>query len=97
MSSYEYDEGKSRRNDEERGLPFDDVYQVFNDPHRVMEPDTRFDYGEPRFRIIGKHQGTLRVMLVVFTPRNATFRIISYRKANPREVERYEANRNQKQ
>jgi len=52
------------------------------------EPDTRQDYGEVRlvgYGLIGK-----RLYCVVFTDRDDTRRIISLRKANPREVNIHE-------
>ncbi|MCX4162704.1 MULTISPECIES: BrnT family toxin [Paraburkholderia] len=51
-------------------------------------PDIRRDYGELReigYAVIGA-----RLYCVVFTQRGETFRVISLRKANNREIERYE-------
>ncbi len=48
----------------------------------------RHHYGEPRFRAQGLIHGRLHEL--VFTPRNNVVRIISLRKANPREVHEYE-------
>ena len=45
--------------------------------------DDRRDYGEPRFLAFGEIEG--RVLAIVFTWRGMTRRIISARKANPRE------------
>ena len=57
----------------------------------VVWPDTRRDYGEPRMAALG-YIG-LRIMSVVFVDRPpeqpTERRIISLRKANSREVERY--------
>ena len=57
----------------------------------VVWPDTRRDYGEPRMVALG-YIG-LRIMSVVFVDRPpeqpTERRIISLRKANPREVKRY--------
>lgn len=54
-------------------------------------PDTRRDYGETRF--IGFAYIGLRLFCVIFTDREAETetlrRIISLRKANPREIKRY--------
>jgi uncharacterized DUF497 family protein len=51
--------------------------------------DTRHDYGEGRFVAYGKIGSRLCVM--IWTPRDETVRIISLRKANVREIARYEA------
>ena len=52
-------------------------------------PDTRADYGEPRQ--IGYGPIGRRLYCVVFVDRGNILRIISLRKANRREVARYEA------
>ena len=50
-------------------------------------PDDRRDYGE--LREIGYAQIDGYLFCVVFTQRGSTFRVISLRKANSREVKRY--------
>lgn len=85
---FEWDEAKSGACFAERGFDFAYVVRVFLDPARVIETDDRFDYGETRHRVIGQING--RVFVVVYTPRDGRFRIISARKANRREVSRYE-------
>jgi uncharacterized protein len=50
--------------------------------------DRRRDYGETRFRAIGLIDSRAHVM--IFTPRGNRLHIISLRKANRREVRRYE-------
>ena len=50
--------------------------------------DTRFDYGEERLVCFGYYrEGRLHVC--VYTVREDTFRMISVRKANNREIKRY--------
>lgn len=51
-------------------------------------PDDREDYGE--LREIGYAVIENRLYCVVFTQRGETFRVISLRKANNREIKRYE-------
>lgn len=53
----------------------------------IVRPDTRQDYGEPRFRADARLGD--RLHMAVFTPRAHVLRIISLRKANRREVARY--------
>lgn len=86
---FEWDEAKSDACFAERGFEFAYAVRVFLDPERMIERDERFDYGEPRYRILGRIEG--RVFVVVSTRRGTGFRIISARKANQREVQRYEA------
>ncbi|MGH6674679.1 MAG: BrnT family toxin [Xanthobacteraceae bacterium] len=55
----------------------------------LVKFDTRADYGEPRQ--IGYGPIGRRLHCVVFVDRGNTRRIISLRKANTREIDRYEA------
>ena len=64
--------------------------QVFGDPQRKVKLDSRFFYGEDRYLALGRVDG--RVLTVVYTMRNDAIRIISARKANSREVKKYENN-----
>ena len=83
----EYDKQKSLRNEQERGLPFS-VAKNFEFDTAFIEQDIRFEYSEPRFKAIGFiHE---RLFVIVFCLRNENYRIISLRKANPREVKKYE-------
>ncbi len=72
----------------ERGFDFAYAAQVFFDPDRMVQADTRYSYGEERYRVIGVIEQ--RLFVVVYTPRPDAMRIISARKANQREVTYYE-------
>lgn len=87
--NFEWDEAKSEACHAERGFDFAYAVRVFLDPDRLIEPDDRFDYGEPRHRLLGRIEG--RIFVVVYTSRGKRFRLISARKANQKEVRRYEA------
>ena len=52
-----------------------------------MVEDTRRNYGEIRLQVLALLQG--RLYAAVMTPRDGDLRVISFRKANRREVERY--------
>jgi hypothetical protein len=54
----------------------------------LAKPDMRFDYGEPRQ--IGYGPIGQRLYCVVFVNRGPMRRVISLRKANSREISRYE-------
>jgi len=84
---FEWDEAKSERCRRERGFSFADMLPAFSDPERMIEPDRRYEYGEERFRLYGRIEG--RLFVVVYTVRSETIRIISARKANERERKRY--------
>ncbi|HEX7758744.1 MAG TPA: BrnT family toxin [Caulobacteraceae bacterium] len=83
----EFDPSKSAKNTEERGLPFDPVAD-FDFETALVALDTRETYGEDRFIAVG-HIGE-RLHVVAYTMRGAKLRVISFRKANAKEVERYE-------
>jgi uncharacterized protein len=81
-----YDPAKNARNVVERGLSFDLVADLDWET-ALSEEDTRKDYGERRVRVLGKLGRRLHV--AVITMRDETMHVISFRKANAREVERY--------
>ncbi len=85
---FEWDEMKSDACFAGRGFDFAYILPAFLDANRLVLEDTRWDYGEDRYQLLGCVGQ--RVFLVVFTHRDATVRIISARKANRREVEFYE-------
>jgi uncharacterized DUF497 family protein len=81
-----YDADKRRRTLEERGLDFEDAPRVFSGFH-LTEPDLRRDYGENREITIGLLDPT--VVVLVWTERDESRRIISMRKADKDERESY--------
>ncbi len=85
---FEWDAAKSDLCFRERGFDFAYAAQVFFDPDRMVQADTRYSYGEERYRVIGMIEQ--RLFVVVYTPRHDAMRIISARKANRREVSYYE-------
>lgn len=90
---FEWDGDKSEACLNERGFDFAYAASAFADPNRLVTEDTRFVYGEPRFRLIGIIES--RLFVVVYTPRQNVIRIISARKANSREVRQYETRTNE--
>lgn len=83
----EYDHGKRERTLLERGIDFARACEVFAGVHFTSE-DRRQDYGEVRQITVGKLDARLVVM--VWTQRHQTRRIISMRRANEREIKRFE-------
>jgi hypothetical protein len=53
----------------------------------LIEADNRFDYGELRFIALSPLDS--RIYTVVFTYRKPNIRVISLRKSNKKEVQRY--------
>ena len=90
LMDFEWDLAKSDLCQISRNFDFAYVISIFKDPTLMVEHDRRWDYGEERFRAIGVVDK--RVFVVIFTRRSKAIRIISARKANCREVKRYEKN-----
>lgn len=82
-----YDEAKQGRNIRERGLSFEKVAQ-FDFASALVHSDVLTDYGEERLVALGLLGE--RVHVVVFSPKPGGIRVISFRKANKREIRRYE-------
>lgn len=84
----EYDITKNETNIKERGLSFD-LVKDFNLITALTWQDLRSNYdGEIRFISIGYIRARLHNL--VFTPRCEVLRVISLRKANLREVKKYD-------
>ena len=90
---FEWDDAKNNACFVRRGFDFAHAFRAFFDPQRIVAQDTRRDYGEDRYRLLGMIDG--RAYVVVYTVRGSAIRIISARKANPKEVADYEHNAHQ--
>jgi len=77
-----FDPEKRRLTLERRGLDFANAGEVFRSRH-ISQIDDRENYGENRFITYG-YIGD-RIVVLVWTERGTTRRIISLRKANERE------------
>jgi len=83
-----YDTNKNNRNIEERGLSFNRVAD-FDFETALYSVDDRHEYGETRIVAIGYLENRLHVLCFVETENGV--RVISFRKANSREVKHYES------
>ncbi len=83
----EFDPAKNEKNIRERGLSFERVTE-FDFDTAAFRVDDRRDYGETRIRALGFVEG--RLYALVFTEIASGIRVISFRKANKREMRRYE-------
>lgn len=81
-----YDSNKRQITLTERGLDFEDAPKLFAGLH-YTNPDDRRDYGEDREISVGLLNGN--VVVVVWTERDDSRRIISMRKADKDEREEY--------
>lgn len=82
-----FDPAKNASNIASRGLSFERATE-FDFQTAVLTVDSRHDYGETRMTAIGKLDDVLHVL--IFTMREEMLRVISFRKANKREVRWYE-------
>ncbi|MEK7343022.1 MAG: BrnT family toxin [Pseudomonadota bacterium] len=83
-----FDPAKRRKTLEERDLDFADAAKIFAG-RTLTALDDRDDYGEDRYITYGYLED--RAVILVWTPRDETRRIISMRYANDRERHFYEA------
>jgi uncharacterized protein len=86
---FEWDPMKEADNRQKHGFPFDFAPLIFDGPF-IEEEDSRQDYGETRFTATGPiDELGGRICVVVYMWRKNVRRIISFRKANDREVRKY--------
>jgi uncharacterized DUF497 family protein len=84
---FEFDERKSRANEEKHGLDFTEAQALWGDPNLLEIPAKTTD--EPRFLIIGRIAG--KHWSGIITCRHEKIRIISVRRSRPEEVTLYES------
>ena len=84
---FDWDPQKAISNLADHQVGFEHARGVFGDPFAIEFLDDREDYGEDRFVIIGMTEG--RLLTVVYTLRADRTRLISARRAEPRERRRY--------
>lgn len=94
---FAWDPAKAKSNLRKHRLSFEIATRVFADPFALVEQD-RVENGEHRWQTLGIVDGHL-LLLVVHTVRDdedgtEIIRIISARRAEPKERERYEQNEN---
>ncbi len=82
----EFDESKRQLTLTQRKLDFLDIGKIFAG-QTLTYPDERKDYGEDRWITVGFLMG--RMMIVVWTKRQERCRVVSLRKANDREKEKF--------
>ena len=89
---FEWDENKNRENRKKHGVSFEIAMEVFDDPFSLTSQD-RIVKGEERFWTLGRVED-LNILVVVHTLMDEkgeeVIRIISARKATPRERAFYE-------
>ena len=91
--SIEWDPAKAKINLHKRRVSFETATRVFADPFALTEQD-RIENGERRWQTLGRIEGHL-LLLVAHTVHDdedgiETIRLISARRADPKERKRYE-------
>jgi len=84
---YEWDEAKRLSNLKKHGVDFADI-EEFDWAGAISWIDCRENYGEERHLALGIFRD--RIHSVAFTERRGVTRIISFRRAEKREVRQYE-------
>lgn len=86
---FEWDDSKARTNAAKHKVTFEEAATVWTDPFALIAPDPEHSLEETREWIIGTSHRQ-RVLVVVYTEKGESIRIISARKATPNERLRYE-------
>jgi uncharacterized DUF497 family protein len=86
---FEWDARKERANVRAHGVDFEEARSAFGDPLGRVRADPDHSRGEERFLLLSRST-RMRFLVTVFTERPGRIRIISSRRATPREVRDYE-------
>jgi uncharacterized DUF497 family protein len=86
---YTWNEGKNLDNRRKHGFYFNEITDVFEDPHLIEWYDQEHSLqGEDRYICIGSLKGVV-ILYVVIVPKGEDVQIISARKAEPPEEKTY--------
>lgn len=86
---FEWDESKERINISKHGIDFSTAALVFGDDNRIEKYDESHSMTEDRYVTIGEINGIAVIVVVVYTEREDSIRIISARLATKIEKEAY--------
>ena len=86
---FEWDDNKNKANIIKHGISFETASYVFLDNNRIEKYDEIHSIDEDRYVTIGMIGNVTIIVMVVYTERENTIRIISARKATKREMEEY--------
>jgi len=87
---FQWDLWKAESNAAKHGVSFEEAATVFGDPLGRIVDDPRHSSGEERCALLG-YSRRQRLLAVMFTERAEAIRIISARRATPRERREYES------
>jgi uncharacterized DUF497 family protein len=86
---FEWDENKAARNLSKHGISFEEAKTVFDDPLYVDFYDPDHSEGEALYLIVGA-SNRRRLLIVSYTERGDSIRLISAREVTRSEQEAYE-------
>lgn len=83
---FEWDDAKNKINKIKHGINFKTAAKVFNDPYRFREFDCDHSTYEERWKITGMVDD---ILVVIYTERGESTRLISAREANETDRRKY--------
>ena len=86
---FEWDDNKEKINLSKHGIDFSTAALVFQDENRIEFYYEAHSEDEDRYITIGQINGVAIIVMVVYTERGDTIRLISARKATSQERRRY--------
>jgi uncharacterized DUF497 family protein len=87
---FQWDAQKARVNRRKHGVAFEEAITVFGDPLAITVSDPQHSIGEARWLTMGVSR-TERLLVVAYTERDNSVRVISARLATRRERSDYES------
>jgi len=87
--TFEWDDRKEHINISKHGIDFSTAALVFGDDNRIEKYDDLHSISEDRYITIGEINGIAVIVVVVYTERENSIRIISARLATKIEKEAY--------
>ena len=90
MIRFEWDDTKNRENQRKHGVSFEEAQSVFFDDEALEFPDPDHSSDEDRFLLLGRSYH-LRILVIChcFRVSESVIRLISARKATPKERQTY--------
>ena len=90
MLKFEWDDKKNQNNIKKHGISFEEAASVFEDDESLIIADDEHSKDEERFILIGfSFKANLLVVCHCYRNKDAIIRIISARKADSKERQRY--------
>jgi uncharacterized DUF497 family protein len=86
--AFQYDSNKAVKNLDKHSITFEYGAEAFYDTAKIIFFDRKHSQAEERWKVIGKSTRD-ELLSVVYTKRGDSLRLISARRANEHETERY--------